>query len=173
VRDALIVIDVLSRFDHEDGGTLLASFRERLPRMTAAIDCAREGGLPVIYVNDQDGHWDSDANRLIREARAGKGGEIARQLGPGPGDAFLVKCRYSIFDHTPLELLLADLETERLLLMGATTEGCVLQSGIDGREHGFKTTILAEACATIDPRLEEVALSYAAEVGGMRVDRSR
>jgi hypothetical protein len=128
VRDALIVIDVLSR-------------------------------------------WDSDANRLIRSARGGKGGVIARKLAPRPGDAFLLKRRYSIFDHTSFELLLADLEVERLVLMGATTEGCVLQSGIDGRENGFKVTILGDACATIDSRLEEVALLYAAEVGGMRVER--
>ena len=55
------------------------------------------------------------------------------------------------------------------MLIGAATEGCVVQSGIDARELGFKITILADACATNDPDLEEVALRYAEEVGGMRV----
>jgi nicotinamidase-related amidase len=53
--------------------------------------------------------------------------------------------------------------------MGAATEGCVVQTAIDAREHGLQATILAEACATTDPSLEELALRYAAEVGGVRV----
>ena len=44
-----------------------------------------------------------------------------------------------------------------------------MQTGIDARELGYKVTILADACATNDPALAEVALRYAAEVGGMRI----
>lgn len=65
-------------------------------------------------------------------------------LAPEPGDRFLLKPRYSAFDHTPLALLLRELETERVVLVGATTEGCAVQSGLDARELGFKVTILAE-----------------------------
>jgi len=68
-----------------------------------------------------------------------------------------------------LELLLRELEIERMLLIGAAVEGCVVQTGIDARELGFKVSVLADACATNDPGLAEVALRYAAEVGGMRI----
>jgi nicotinamidase-related amidase len=95
---------------------------------------------------------------------------VAR-LAPRPDEPFLLKARYSVFDHTPLDLLLGELGVERLLLTGAATEGCVVQSGIDAREHGLKVTILAHACATVDARLEEIALRYAEDVGGMRIDR--
>jgi hypothetical protein len=40
VRDALVVIDLLQRFDHEDGDALLASVRDRLPGLRAALDRA-------------------------------------------------------------------------------------------------------------------------------------
>ena len=47
------------------------------------------------------------------------------------------------------------------------------RAGIDARELGFKVTILADACATNDPKLEEIALRYAEQVGGMRIAHGR
>jgi nicotinamidase-related amidase len=90
-------------------------------------------------------------------------------LTPDAGDRFVLKPRYSAFDHTPLVLLLRELRVERILLVGAATEGCVVQTGIDAREAGFRVTIVADACATNDGTLAEVALRYAEGVGGMRV----
>jgi nicotinamidase-related amidase len=63
------------------------------------------------------------------------------------------------------------LETERILLAGAATEGCVAQTAIAARELGFKVTVLADACATVDERLEAVALEYLDRVGGCVVAR--
>jgi nicotinamidase-related amidase len=172
MNDALLVIDVVSEFDHGDGHRLLASFRERLPDLRAAIATARTRGLPVVYVNDQHGRWDGDVPRLLRDALTGIGGDVAAAVAPRPGEPFVLKPRYSAFDHTPLELLLGELETERLLLVGGTTEGCVVQTGIDARELGFKVTVVAPACTTIDGELERTALRYAERVAGMHVAAS-
>jgi nicotinamidase-related amidase len=172
VNDALLVIDVVTEFDHEDGERLLASFRERLPALRAALSTCRERGTPVIYVNDHHGRWDCDAPKLLRDALAAPGGEVVSALAPARGEPFLLKARYSAFDHTALELLLRELEVERLLLVGGTTEGCIVQTGIDARELGYKVTLVAEACATIDEELEQVALRYAEGVAGMRVASS-
>ena len=115
-------------------------------------------GIPVVYAQDNRGVWDGDKARLIREAvEDGLAGELVAEIAPRDDDRFLVKPRYSAFDHTPLELILHDLETERILLAGTATEGCVLQSAIDGRELGFKITVLTDACASPDARLEQVA----------------
>lgn len=160
---------MLGDFDHEDAGPLLASFRERGARMAEAIATARDSGVPVVYVNDDRDRWDSDAPTLAREAAEGPGGDVVRLLLPQPGDRVLLKHRYSAFDHTPLELLLESLEVERVVLVGAATEGCVVQTAIDAREHGLKATILADACATADEHLEKTALRYAEDVGGIRV----
>jgi nicotinamidase-related amidase len=165
------VVDVLADFDHEDGASLLTSFRERGGRMAEAIDAARNACVPVIYVNDDRDRWDSDAPTLAREAANGPGRDVVRPLQPRPGDRILLKHRYSAFDHTALELLLASLGVERVLVIGSATEGCVVQTAIDAREHGLKATILADACATTDEQLEDIALRYAADVGGIRVRR--
>lgn len=171
MRDALVVIDLLQRFDHEDGDALLASLRGRLPGLVDALDRARADGTPVVYVNDLDGRWDSNAPALVRDALDGPGGDALAEVAPREGDRILLKPRYSIFDHTPLVVLLRELEVERLLLAGAATEMCVVQSAIDARELGFKVSILAGACATTDPELERLAFEYAERVVGARVER--
>jgi nicotinamidase-related amidase len=170
--DALLVVDVLDDFDHEGAEPLLASFLERGPAIVRAIAAAREAHVPVIYVNDDRDRWDSDAPALAREAADGPGGDVIRRLLPQAGDHVLLKHRYSAFDHTALELLLGAKSTERVLVIGAATEGCVVQTALDAREHGLKATILADACATTDPTLEATALRYAQDVGGIRIQRS-
>jgi nicotinamidase-related amidase len=167
--DALLVVDVLADFDHEDSEVLLASFRERGAVMASALASAREVGVPVIYINDDRDRWDSDAPALAREALDGPGGDVVRALLPRDGDRVLLKHRYSAFDHTALELLLESEGIQRVVLVGASTEGCVVQTALDARELGLKATILADACATASTELEEVSLRYAEEVGGIRV----
>ena len=168
MKDALIVVDVFNDFRHEDGQALLQSFRERVGAMQDAIESARRRRIPVIYVNDQHGRWEGDAPGLVRSAVGEpRSGDVIAPLAPGPGDSFVLKPRYSAFDHTALVLLLRELEVERILLVGAATEGCIVQSGIDARELGFKVTIIGEACATTDPALEDLALRYARDVGGI------
>jgi nicotinamidase-related amidase len=164
------VVDVFNDFDHEDGERLLASFRERAPNMRRAIDTARGAGVPIVYVNDEGGGWRSDASALIRKAVNGAGGELIRPLVPQAGDPILLKHRYSAFDHTPLEILLGSREIARVVLVGAATEGCVVQTAIDARELGLLASIIANACVTTDSELERIALRYASLVGGIHVE---
>ena len=123
MRDALLLVDILNDFEHEDGDRLLESFRERQPALVEAIERARAEDVPVVYANDNYGVWDGDAPGLIRRALQGRGGDLVEPVAPNEGETFVVKPRYSAFDHTPLELILRDLEVERLLLAGMSTEG--------------------------------------------------
>lgn len=172
--DALLVVDVINDFEHEDGDRLLTSFEERIAAMTDTIAQARSSGIPIIYVNDELGRWDSDAPALIRAAlECSLGADVVKRLAPCTGDHILLKHRYSAFDHTPLDLLLEQLDVDRLVLIGAATEGCIVQTAIDARERGLKVTIVADACATTDPELETVALRYAGHVVGAQIARRR
>jgi nicotinamidase-related amidase len=73
----------------------------------------------------------------------------------------------------PLVLLLRVLEVEPLVIAGAATERCVVQSAIDAREVGFKVTVLADACATADDEMETLALTYAERIVGAFVGEQR
>ena len=171
MRDALLLVDLLNDFEHEDGEKLLASFRARHKRFVRTLERARADGIPVVYANDTYGDWHGDGPALVRRALEGRGGELVRAVAPQGEDCFVVKPRYSAFDHTPLVLILREREVERLLLGGMSTEGCVAQTTIDARELGFKVSVLAEACATVDERVEQIALEYLESVAGAFVVR--
>ena len=172
MKDALLLVDVLNDFRHEDADALLASFRERHGAIVEALETARRREVPVVYANDNFGDWHGDASRLVREAvEHGRAGELVAAVAPRDDDLFVVKPRYSAFDHTPLVLVLRELAVERIVLAGAATEMCVLQTSIDAKEEGFKVTILADACATTDERMERLALEYAESIVGAFVVR--
>jgi nicotinamidase-related amidase len=165
------VVDVFNDFGHEDGDRLLESFRERAPNIARVLGTARAAGVPVVYANDERDRWRSDAPGLIREALEAESGELIAPLAPDPGDSVVLKHRYSAFDHTALDVLLSSLQVERVVLVGAATEGCVVQTAIDARERGLKASIVVDACATTDPELERTALRYASLVGGVHLER--
>jgi nicotinamidase-related amidase len=172
VKRALLLVDVVQTFEHDDGDRLLASFRARHDGFVRALADARADGLPVVYANDDFGSWRGDASELVRRAvEEGRGSDLVRALAPREADRFVLKPRYSAFKHTPLDLLLRELDVELILLAGAATEMCVVQTAIDARDLDYKVTVLADACACTDERLERLALEYLAEVAGVRVER--
>jgi nicotinamidase-related amidase len=166
IVEALIVLDVISDFDHEDGDRLLASLRERSSNLERALAHARARELDIIYVNDAHGRWDGERSAHIDSALAAAGGETVRRIAPREGDRFLFKGAYSAFNGTPLRWLLAEREVGRIILTGAATEMCVAQTAISAREDELQVTVLADACATIDPYNETTALEYLARVTG-------
>ncbi len=168
--DVLLAVDVFNDFDHEDGDRLLDSFRERAPNMERTIAAARAAGVPVVYVNDGHARWDGDVRRLVADALDGKGGKLLEPLVPRDGEPLLLKHRYSAFDHTALDILLESLGGTRVLLIGAATEACVVQTAIDARELGLKASIVVDACARTDQELEEIAIRYASRVGGVHLE---
>jgi nicotinamidase-related amidase len=52
---ALIVVDMLNRYEHEDGEQLLASVREIVPGLAGLIENAHQANVLTIYVNDNHG----------------------------------------------------------------------------------------------------------------------
>ena len=122
MKDVLLLVDVVNDFEHEDGEKLLESFRERHDGLVRAVESARAGKTPVVYANDNFGVWDGDAQRLVRQALEGRGAELVEAIAPLDDDSFVVKPRYSAFDHTPLVLILRELEIERILLAAGADE---------------------------------------------------
>jgi nicotinamidase-related amidase len=169
--ETLLILDVISDFQHEDGERLLASLRERAGALAVALARARSDAIPVVYVNDAAGRWDGDAPAHVASALAGAGGDVLRDLVPVADDRFLFKAAYSAFNGTALPWVLDDLGAERVVLVGAATEMCVAQTAIDARERGFQVTVLADGCASVDARNERIALAYLENVAGCVVTR--
>lgn len=168
MRDSVLLVDLFNDFQHENGEQLLSCFRERLPGIESLIACVRPG-TPIIYANDSYGIFDGDASGIVERAKSGPAGSLLDNILPRREDRFVVKPRYSAFDHTPLAVILDDLEIERVIVAGMSTEGCVTQTAIDAREAGLKVTIVSSACCTTDQSVEEIALAYLERVVGAHV----
>ena len=53
MNSALIVVDMLNTYEHEDADRLTKSVRDALPGIKALIERARSEDVPIVYVNDQ------------------------------------------------------------------------------------------------------------------------
>jgi nicotinamidase-related amidase len=172
VARALLLVDVIKDFEHEDGERLLASYRERHPALVRALEEARGARRPVVFANDSTGTWDSDAPALVRHAvEGGRAGDLVAAVAPAPGETFVLKPRYSAFDATALESLLRGLDVEEFDVAGTATEMCVFRTVTDAIRLGFDPAVRADACATVSEENERLALEYLERVLGIEVKR--
>ncbi|WP_318211821.1 MULTISPECIES: isochorismatase family cysteine hydrolase [unclassified Streptomyces] len=155
---ALIVIDMLNTYAHEDAEALVVSVREVLPGIETLLRRARADDAPVLYVNDNFGEWRSHHGEILRTALDGRHRDLVEPVAPDENSLFVVKARHSIFFETPLAYLLGQLKVERLVLCGQVTEQCVLYSALDAHIRHFDVVVAADAVAHIDAELAEAAL---------------
>jgi nicotinamidase-related amidase len=157
-RSALIVIDMISRYDHPDAERLTASVRDALPQMVHLLDRAAREEVLTVFVNDHPGPWTSNRDDLIAGAVASAHRELVEPILPARDALFVVKARHSIFYETPLEYLLRRESIERVVLVGQVTEQCVLYSALDGYIRHFDVAVPADATAHIHRDLADAAL---------------
>ena len=77
---ALLVIDMLNAYEHEDADKLAESVAGAVPTVARLIERAREEDVRVIYVNDNYGDWNSSAEELADRALNGRHPELVEPL---------------------------------------------------------------------------------------------
>jgi nicotinamidase-related amidase len=157
-RRALVVIDMINTYDHEDAERLRASAEEVVPVLGELVARARKADAPVIYVNDNFGEWRSDHRALVDEALSGEHGSLVEPIVPDEDAMFVVKARHSIFYETPLEYLLDQEDIEEVVLTGQATEQCILYSALDAHIRHIPVIVPRDAVAHIHEDLAEAAL---------------
>jgi nicotinamidase-related amidase len=158
VSTALIVIDMLNHYEHEDAEPLMESVREKLPTLTELVSHARDSDVLTIYVNDNHGDWSAARAELSERALRGAAPELVEPILPEPELPFVVKARHSIFYETQLEYLLRQEEVDRILLTGQVTEQCILYSALDAYVRHFDVSVMVDAVAHIHADLADAAL---------------
>jgi nicotinamidase-related amidase len=161
---AVVLLDVINHFEHEDGAALLADAIRAAPHIASLRDRAHAAGVPVVYANDNFGRWTSDQPAIIERCRSSPGREVVRLVEPDDDDYFVVKPKHSAFYQTSLPILLEHLEASTLIVAGWTTDICVLFSAIDAYMRGFDVIIPSDAVAAVQPEHTAHALEYAARV---------
>ena len=157
-RTAVLVIDMLNAYEHDDAEPLAESVRTAVPQVAGLIDRARAAEIPLVYVNDNYGDWNSSSEELAQRALEGRHPELVEPVLPRSDDAFVIKARHSVFYSTPLEYLLQTMDVGRIVLAGQATEQCILYSALDGYVRHFEVAVPRDAVAHIHEHLAEAAL---------------
>lgn len=156
---ALIVIDMLNNYEHEDADALAESVRDALPRIVDLRDQAKaRDDVLLIYSNDNYDAWHKGRHDLVEQALEGRHPELVEPIAPTDPLPFFPKGRHSVFYETALSHLLRVEDVERVVLVGQVTEQCILYSALDAYLRGFELVVPPDAVAHIDAELTEAAL---------------
>ena len=158
MNSALIVVDMLNEYDHEDAEVLVESVRGVLPAMRELVERAGREETPIVYVNDNYGDWSAGRPEIVERALAGQAAELIDPIAPADGTWFISKARHSIFYETQLEYLLREQGIERVVLVGQVTEQCILYSALDAYVRHFQVAVPCDAVAGIHADLADAAL---------------
>jgi nicotinamidase-related amidase len=158
-RVAVLLVDLLQDFPGEEGGQLHGETVKILPSLRRLVREARRHDVPLVYVNDHMGRWDSERRETIRRAERGPRGDVARALRPRRSDLFVLKPARSAFYQSPLEALLGALGAKRLILAGVATDVCLLATASDALVRKLDCVVPADCCATLTPERQAHALA--------------
>jgi nicotinamidase-related amidase len=159
---AMLLIDVINDFEFVDGEALLA---QTLPVALQIVELkkrAKQAGVPIIYVNDNFGKWQSDFRKLLEHCLNDnvRGKAIAELLKPGDDDYFVLKPKHSGFHSTTLTTLLDYLQVKTLILTGVTADICVLFTANDAYMRDYELLVPADCVASVSGDENRRALKY-------------
>lgn len=162
-RTALLVIDPVNDFLHEDGAAWemtksTVKKNDVVAQLARLTQGARAAGVPVIFgpmayttedYADQELQRRSGINRLMFENEmflAGSfGADFHSDIQPQPGDIILAPHKGTDVMQTDLKEHLDRLGTKHLVLAGMTANLCVESTGRHATELGYDVTFVSDA----------------------------
>lgn len=162
----LILIDLINDFEFEGADEIFTNTLAIARTVASLKNKASEAGVPVIYVNDNFGRWQSDFRKLVDHCLNDgvRGRAIAELLVPDERDYFVLKPKHSAFYSTTLSLLLQYLRARTLILSGIAGNVCVLFTAGDAYMRDFKLIVPRDCIASEDESDNRYALEQMAKV---------
>ncbi|HEU5138406.1 MAG TPA: isochorismatase family cysteine hydrolase [Bacillales bacterium] len=145
---ALLIIDVINDLEFDHGESLLQNAQPIVKPINHLRKEAAHHQIPVIYVNDNFGQWQSNKEHIIEKCSTGRGRPIVERLRPTEDDYFVVKPKHSGFFSTPLSTLLSQLQATTLILTGMAGNICVLFTANDAYMRGYDLHIPSDCVAS-------------------------
>lgn len=155
---ALLLVDFVNGFNDPDlfGG---GNIPQAIENATRVLAVARERCIPVcftrvVYADDGSnaGVFCLKAPKLRLLTETSSASQIVRQLAPVSGEYVLRKTQPSAFFGTDLVGWLTRQRIDTVIVMGATTSGCVRATVIDSMSYNFRTIVVSDA---VGDRAEE------------------
>ena len=142
---------IIDSFDARPVVDKAASVRADLRAAGARVFCTRYLSL--------------DATDSLRADPAGRGASFHPALAPAPGDLVLSKHARNIFDNPDIETNLRLLGITEVVVTGIATDHGVALAARAAHALGFRTSVVADACAGTSPESHERTLAELAHEG--------
>jgi nicotinamidase-related amidase len=163
---ALLLIDWINDLEFDEGEKLLPQALAAAKATAALRRRAKQAEVPVIYCNDNFGRWRSDFRALLEHVLGDgvRGQPLAELLAPDEDDYFVLKPKHSGFHSTTLDVLLAHLGADTLILTGIAGNFCVFFTAQDAYMRDFRLLVPRDCVASEEQRDNDHALEHMAKV---------
>ena len=161
-KSCLLIIDMINEFKFDDAARLITAIERTAKRIAELKRRMKRARMPVVYVNDNFGKWQSDFRKLVARCLDEQclGKTITQILVPEDDDYFVLKPRHSGFYATPLELLLRYLKVTRVVITGIAGDNCVLYTAADAYMREFQVVVPSDCMVSLDARRNRSALEH-------------
>jgi nicotinamidase-related amidase len=161
-KTAVLVIDVLVT-EGDDAVYNPSPDEERVVRNSArVVDAARAAGMPIVFCDDA--HIPGVDKELDLWGEHGIADKAvpnpALKAGSGARDFIITKRRYSGFFGTSLDLLLRELGTTTLVVVGEDTNICVMHTLADAYYLGYASVVVEDATRTFLCGTQEAGIEH-------------
>lgn len=144
--EAIIVLDVVKHFADKD------HVKKIVPNIQRVVKAAKDSEVPVIYVCDMHRPTDKlyfelsgyEPHCLIGT----EDGDVLDELKPEKLDLMVRKRNLSGFHANDLEITLRGMGVDRIILAGASTDGCILFTAVDGYQRYFRVVVLRDCTSS-------------------------
>lgn len=132
-------------------------------KLAALRERAKKENVPVVYVNDNFGKWQSNLKNILEHSIHEKvrGSKIVELLKPDEEeDYFVLKPKNSGFYSTTLDILLEHLRCKTLILTGVATDNCILFTANDAYLRDFNLIVPSDCVVAVDAVENKHALKH-------------
>lgn len=136
-----------------------------LPNVRRLQDAFRAHGLEVIHSRIQsmtrDGRDRSPGHKRLNlhAPPNSKEAEFLEEVAPIGDEIILNKTASGVFNSTNLQYLLRNLDISSIFIVGVYSNECVSTAVRDACDLGFYVTLIADACTTVTPELQEATIA--------------
>ena len=149
-QTALLLIDVINDLEFPEGAQIYPHALAMARKIKKLKERAKAAGLPIVYVNDNFGIWQSDFRAVVQHCLDDDvcGKPLTQMLAPEEDDYFVLKPKHSAFYSTTLDILLDYLGVRSLILTGLAGNICVLFTANDAYMRDFRLYVPRDCCAS-------------------------
>ncbi|TBN36760.1 cysteine hydrolase [Paracoccus subflavus] len=143
-KRAVVAVDIQN--DYFPGGKFpLEGMENAAAKARAVLDAAREGGDLIVHVR----HEFADPGAPFFHPGS-DGAMINPAAAPRDGEIVVTKTQVNAFRDTDLQAILEKHGVTDVVIVGAMSHMCIDAATRAASDLGYRTTVIADACATRD-----------------------